>query len=69
MVFIKLQKIFDKFSKFAHFWPKNAHLARFFSFRKNGPKIVIKVAKNGPYKLLFEPDVYFYDFCQIPKDF
>ena len=29
MSFIKFQKIFEKFSKLADFWPKNDHFARF----------------------------------------
>ena len=47
MIFIKFQKIFGKFSKFADFWPKNHHLAHFS--RRNFETFFSTEIVSGPW--------------------
>ena len=62
MSFIKFQKIFEKFSKLADFWPKNSHLARILPILDLNGRF-LKIYKNecleplgGPNKLKIEMD-------------
>ena len=50
MSFIKFQKIFEKFSKLADFWPKNGHFARFA--RRDFETFFSTEIVSGPSKML-----------------